>query len=48
MHENTETKSKYKGKIGRTQHVGTNVYNTFEVKNYAELSEAKNFGNLKK
>ena len=48
MHEYTEIESKNTGKIGGTQHVGTNVHNTWKHLNYAEGSEAKFFLNLKK
>ena len=48
MYEYTEIESKYTGKIGGTQHVGTNVHNTLTHLNYAERSEAKKFLNLKK
>ena len=48
MYEYTEIESKNTGKIGGTQHVGTNVHNTLKYLNYAERSEAKIFLNLKK
>ena len=39
MYEYTETERKHTGKIGDTQQVGTNVYNTLKLK--IMLSEAR-------
>ena len=44
MHKyNPETESKYTGKIGDTQHVGTNVHNTLKLKIMASEARLKNF-----
>ena len=47
MHKYTGTVSKYPGKIGVYIACGYKCTQYFEVKNYAERSEAKNFWNLK-
>ena len=45
---NTETESKYTGKMGDTQHVGTNVHNTLKLKIMPSEARPKIFGgNLK-